>query len=773
MLDTDEQPVRVSFHPDAEAADWQVAGMQLSERFNQPYELRLELRTYNLGGEPAQLLGASATVVIERGVLTREVCGIIESVEDGGSDHDDAIATVTIVPALMALAQRKTSRIFQDLTIPEILEEVLNEGLGPYERSIDTGFLTGNYTPQEYTVQYQETDLGFVERLMEEYGITYKFRYEDGAEVLMLIDSDSAYEDVTSFGNMEGVLPMVLRDGGSGEREDIRSFHRESKLRPTVARTMVFDWLAPDTLQTAESDDEAELDPPNGAALEPEREIYEHEAPTTTYGYRSSGLDITEVESQTKLRRAVQQRDAVRCFGVSTVSALTPGHKFELLDHPQAELDGPYLVVAVEHGAGNFDTGEIPGEDYSNRFECVPLALDWRPARRWRKPRITSMQTATVVGPAGEEIFTDEHGRIKVQFHWDRGGAFDENTTCFIRVVQPWAGNGWGFVFLPRIGMEVAVTFIDGDPDRPIVTGCLYNGANPPPYALPDDKTKSTIKTESSPGGGGFNELRFEDAAGAEEIYIHAQKDFNERVLNDHNTKVNNCQTNTVDVDQTQTIHGNQKEKVDGNQTMTVGGDRTVHVVGDFDETIDGTETRTVTGDVEETFAANETRTLAGDQTETIAGSVTHTIAGDVTDTVTGGVTQTITGAVTQTITGGQTISTPATYTLSAAGGITLMAPAGIKMIAPGGTTVVDKFFDKYGAKNFTAYANTLSIVGNKADLIGNAFGLCNFKLDIVNIKIDLCNFKYSNKPMEVKDLPLSVRMGAIGAYMYVSSLFL
>src|SRR5690606_38589492 len=173
-----------------------------------------------------------------------------------------------------------------------------------------------------------------------------------------------------------------------------------------------------------------------------------------------------------------------------------------------------------------------------------------------------------------------EHGGIKVQFHWDREGQSDENSSCFVRVVQPWAGNGWGFVFLPRIGMEVAVNFVDGDPDRPMVVGCVYNGENVPPYGLPDDKTKSTVKTNSSPGGGGFNELRFEDAAGSEEIFIHAQKDFNEVVLNDHNTTVGNNQTNNVDVDQTQTVHGNQSETVDGNQDMSVGGNRTVAVTG-------------------------------------------------------------------------------------------------------------------------------------------------------------------------------------------------
>ena len=224
MTDLEQQPARVSFIPDAEAADWQVSGLLLSERLNQPYQLRLELRTNDLMAEPAQLLGVSCTVVIERGPLHHEICGIIESIEDGINDHDDMLAMLTIVPALRALGQRRTSRIFQEMTVPEILEEVLNEGLGPYQRSIDTGFLTGDYPTEEYTVQYQETDLDFCHRLMEEYGIIYRFKHEDGVETMMLIDSDSAWFDVTSYGNDDGMIAMVQRDGSPGMREDIREF---------------------------------------------------------------------------------------------------------------------------------------------------------------------------------------------------------------------------------------------------------------------------------------------------------------------------------------------------------------------------------------------------------------------------------------------------------------------------------------------------------------------------------------------------------------------
>ncbi|NJK32659.1 MAG: type VI secretion system tip protein VgrG, partial [Deltaproteobacteria bacterium] len=540
-----------------------------------------------------------------------------------------------------------------------------------------------------------------------------------------------------------------------------REFSRESKLRPTVARTLVFDWLAPAETQDAENAEVTDFGSPNGAELTPEREDYVHEEPSTLFGYRSEGLDFAAVENQVALRRKLHERDAVRYVGVGTATGLGCGVKFELLDHPSPEFDRQYFVIAVEHAAGDY-ASSVPGEAYTNRFECLPVEVEWRPDRQTKRPRIASVQTATVVGPAGEEIHTDEHGRIKVQFHWDRAKLYDEQASCFIRVVQPWAGNGWGFVFLPRIGMEVVVTFVDGDPDRPIVTGCLYNGDHTPPYPLPDDKTKSTIKSESSPGGGGFNELRFEDAAGSEEIYIHAQKDFNEVVLNDHNTTVGNNQTNNVDVDQTQTVHGNQSETVDGNQDMTVGGNRTVHVVGNFDETIDGSETRTVTGAVDETFAASETRNISADQSETIGGSVTRTISGSVTETVS--------GSLSQTITGGVSVTTPATFDVTAAGGVTMTAAGGIKMIAPagftvlapGGTKTIDQDFWKFGGGQGDAFSWQIGIAGIKLDMVGVAMAYTVMKMEFASVQMTHVSMALENEPLKLESFGEGILMGAL-----------
>jgi type VI secretion system secreted protein VgrG len=305
-----------------------------------------------------------------------------------------------------------------------------------------------------------------------------------------------------------------------------------------------------------------------------------------------------------KQAELLKRRNATRIevsVARSELTNVSPGMRFELTDHPVAELDREWLVVGVRHeGSGRGDgggSGSGEGEvEYTNRLELIPADVEWRPLRsRWKR-RVHSVLTATVVGPSGEEIHTDVHGRIKVQFHWDREGQKDERSSCFLRSMQPWAGQSWGMVFLPRIGMEVVVTFVDGDVDRPLVIGSVYNAQNPPPYALPDEKTKSTIKSNSSPGGNGFNEIRFEDAAGSEEVFIHAQKDMNEKVLHNHSQAVDNNQSITVGGNQTESVTGNQTHSVEGERRATVTKDETLHVEKNRVRTVTGNDRTTITG---------------------------------------------------------------------------------------------------------------------------------------------------------------------------------
>src|SRR3989441_2894407 len=228
--------------------------------------------------------------------------------------------------------------------------------------------------------------------------------------------------------------------------------------------------------------------------------------------------------------------------GETNCARLTPGHTFEIGGHPRKDYNGKYLIVGAQHHGSQPQAlgreGAGSASSYSSSFTCIPADVPYRPPRITPRPMAQGAQTAVVVGPSGEEIHTDEHGRIKVQFHWDREGKKDENSSCWIRVAQPWAGPKWGSLFIPRIGWEVVVEFMDGDPDQPLVTGSVYHADNPPPYSLPGDKTKSTIMSNSSKGGGGSNELRFEDAKGSEEIYLHGQKDWNVVIENDESDTI-------------------------------------------------------------------------------------------------------------------------------------------------------------------------------------------------------------------------------------------
>ncbi len=523
--------VQIHFSPDTEhQAEWIVTSMKFVERFNQPYELRLVLRTDDLSAEPATMLGTRVSLELARGEMHRELFGVVGDVEDGTVGEDYVAATVTIVPALAALAHRRNSRFFSDKSVKEVLIEVLSEGLAPYDREVDASFLHAEYPTRQHITQYRESDLDFVHRLMEEHGVTYRFDHRDGAELMVLLDNDSAYTSLTSLGSADGVLPMARTDGGSDDREDLRHFARKSMTQPTVARGAAFDWRNPsvEALEAALS-----------KSGQPELEDYDFRIPP-------AGLGIEEVERRVQLRGRYLRRGEQTFSGVTTATQLRPGAKFELIDHPGGDLNGAYLVTSVEHAAGDLAVPSDPATAYNNRFECIPLGVPWCPTPKTPRPQISGVQTATVVGDG--EIDVDAHGRVKVEFHWDR----DQGASCFIPVVQPWAGKGWGTMFYPRVGMQVVVSFLDGDPDQPVVTGTLYNGTNTPPYGLPGEQTKSGIKTQSSPGGGGFNELRFEDAANSEEIYIHAQRDFRREVLND------------------------QAETIGGHQTIQVAKDRTM-----------------------------------------------------------------------------------------------------------------------------------------------------------------------------------------------------
>jgi type VI secretion system secreted protein VgrG len=683
---------------------WVVYKGTFTQTLNAPYVLTLQLSTNQMDAVPVQMLGQPAKLTLTRGSVMRRVTGIVSEVLEGSTHPEMVTTTIEVVPALEALRHRVNTKIFQEMTVPEILGQVLGESLGAWNRQVDNR-LSRTYPTCEYRVQYDESDFAFCQRLMEKEGIVYWFEFEDEAETMVLADAESEWGAVETLHG--GAVEYAIQEGQVGGHEYVSELNGRSQLVPTKVTTRHFDWTHPSVPIEGENADAADLGRPQGGLLPPEREVYEQdEHPLTLSEYDGAAYGANDVDDQSRLRREAQAREAFVCEGRSTVLGMTVGSIFELSGHPRAELDGRYLIISAAHELDH------DGAGYENICECLPEGVPFRTQRKMSRPRIASIQTATVVGPSGEEIHTDEHGRIKVQFHWDRLGVRDEHSSCWVRVMQPWAGAGWGFMFIPRIGMEVVVRFIDGDPDRPIVIGSVYNAEHPPPYSLPDEKTKSTIKTETSLGGGGYNEWRFEDKAGSEEIFTHAQKDQNEIVENDHTVTVHNDETITIDNNQVQSIGNDQTEHVTNNQDLTVDANRTIQVHGNFEETIDGSETRTVSSGTTETIDAGETRTVTGGMTETITGGRTQTINGDSSET--------ITGNLNQTIVGGAAINTPAAYEITANGGITVIAPAGVtilspgghNLIAPGGQTFIDQQQGNSGGMLDLVFGEQLSITG-------------------------------------------------------------
>jgi len=721
-----------------------VQEMRLVEALNDPYRLDLRVAVRDPDVDLSAMLGKDCVLEIARVDNVRRVCGLVRQIDEAERTDESQTADLIIVPALWMLGLRRNTRIFQEMSVGDILDAVLAESLGPYSRTHELD-LQEEYPTREYCVQYQETDLDFCHRLMEEHGISYAFEHEGEQETLLLRDKNDSFAELPSGALVEYRPHVSVIET---ESEPIHRFHRIHRDTTTSVVVRDWDWTKSGDM-TVENEERSEDEQGR------DRESYEQGEGRSLqlWDYSPTAYAQVNVDRQALIRKQELVRDQLVGEVIGRVVQVSPGMTFELTGHPAPGFDGPYLIERAVHVSrpveGSGGGGSMP-DPYHNRFEVIPLDVEYRPDRRARKPLIDSIQTAVVTGPSGEEIHTDEHGRIKVQFHWDREGQNDENSSCWIRVQQPWAGPSWGFWYLPRIGMEVVVHFVDGDPDRPLVSGCVYNGTNLPPYPLPDEKTKSTIKSNSSPGGGGFNELRFEDKTGSEEIFTHAQKDYNEVVENDHNTLVHHDQTNTVDNDQTQEIHVDQIEMVHGNQEMTVDGNRTVVVHSNYDETVDGTETRHVVGDVTETFDANETRTVSGNLTETFSANETRTIGGDQTETIMGDFTQTIAASSTDTVSGSRTTTvvggiardTPATYDVTADGGMNVIgvagisfnAAGGIQISAPGGMTMVDCFKNWEGAQWFDYGAVAGAIVGFKDDFTGLAQGTTGLKMEFTGV---------------------------------------
>lgn len=534
---------------------FRVARMQLQEDLNGGYELELDLVTDSIDADTDSLLGASCQLEICRGERFRSVYGVIVAVDYVGHSEDYLVVSVRIGPAFELLSLQTHSRIFQDLSVQQILEEVLGSELARYSRTFDHGSVSRGHVVRDYCVQYRETDLEFCVRLMEEEGISYFFVHSEdlGHEVLTFSYENEDFDELQNVDECS-VVPIIGTRPETADLESIQSFDFLQTLTTTSAFRRDYGFCSPRTLL---EDAAFGLD---GKGRE--RRIYHH----TDRRYTADDVAARNLDAlQAAQVRGKQGR------GTSNVIGMMPAKIFEIEGHSREDLETKFLVTQVVHA------GECPEEllsvadgsatdlpRYSNFFRCIPVDVPFRAERLTPKPRVYGSETGIVTGPPGEEIHVDEFGRVKVQFHWEEDLTYDDTSSCWIRVRQQWSGPGWGFQFIPRVGQEVVVEFLGGDPDRPLVVGTVYNGENAYPYPLPEEKTKSTIRTSSSPGGEGYNELRFEDAAGAEEVFVHAQRDQNTVVRRNNSRQVGGAECIGVEGSRQVTITGNHSVVVNG-----------------------------------------------------------------------------------------------------------------------------------------------------------------------------------------------------------------
>ncbi len=604
------------------------------ERVNEPYDIDVEVSAPqeidplttledNVLGHPGSL------VMMDREDVPRVVHGVVTSYEVVGSLHQDMVRVrMKVSSRLSLLRMREHSRIFQEETVPAVVDKLLTEWRIPH-----TFELGGKYAARSYLTQYHETDLDFLKRILAREGIFFYFRQNPEKEVEEVVFADDAL--YRTIPGRHGKLTM--RSGRFEiEEGEIVELGIRRKIRPTAARIGDFDFRHPQLpLRSLQLHDD-----PKGIAgdLGSERMgVYrfghetEHEA--------SPSADKREVDA-TRMLEALRA-DGLTVVGTSRSRKLLPGHSFGLEGHPLDQVNRDWVVVSVLHDGRTPEFGgDRADEVYSNEFEAAAIETVLRMPYVAQKRVQQGNQTALVVGANEGETFTDSYGRIKVQFHWDIEGKKDEKASCWIRVAQAWAGAGFGAQFLPRVGSEVVVTFLDGDPDRPLVIGTVYNGTSPHPFGLPAQRTKSGFRTMSMPGGEGANELSFDDDHGHEQVFLKAQRNLDIEVGHDHSVAVTGNATMRVEGQLTENITGTHTTTVVGGQTTLITLQKTTQVLGDVidavrgntDRRVSGEETVRVEGTRREDLAATETL-VHGDQVHRVQGHVAAIVGHDTKPT--------------------------------------------------------------------------------------------------------------------------------------------
>ena len=556
-----------------------LRGFSGSEAISQLFHFDLDLLSENDSIKFQDVVGKNVTLrIYDAAGAERHWNGFVSRFSQGGQDRRLTAYRAQMVPWLWFLTRTADCRIFQNQKAPDIIQKIFKDlGFADFKLR-----LYGDFVTRDYCVQYRETDFNFVSRLMEEEGICYYFEHSDGKHTLILANDSSAHDPCPN----QKTARYDFRGGNVVYEDVVTEWQYQEEFRPGKWAQTDYNFETPSTSLAVTVSGKNPY------------EIYEYPG---EYRVRPAGESLAKIRLQEQTTPAAVFQGAGGCRYFST------GYQFTLQDHYRSDLNQAYLLTAVRHmasqGAG-FQVGGGGGEEptYHNSFECIPFSTPYRPARTTPEPFVQGCQTAVVVGPAGEEIYTDKYGRVKAQFHWDREGKKNENSSCWIRVSHPWAGKGYGSVSIPRIGQEGIVDFLEGDPDQPIIVGRVYNAEQMPPNGLPAAGMVSGIKSNSTPGGGGYNQMTMDDTKGKEKVTIHAQYDMSTTVENDDTQHIVTG-NRKIDIDT-----GTHTEKIKGATSITIvtgnhsldvqTGTHTHHVKSDVIENYDAKQTTTVTNEI-------------------------------------------------------------------------------------------------------------------------------------------------------------------------------
>jgi type VI secretion system secreted protein VgrG len=606
-------PVPITLKSPLPAKDLMFESMTASDGLSMLGEMQLGLVSEKADLKPQDLLGKPMTVSVALADdKKRHFHGYVTRFGIGAHRGRYFGYQASVRPWLWFLTRTADCRIFQELSVPDIVKKVFEDhGTANFEFK-----LFRSYRKWVYCVQYRETDYNFIARLLEHEGIYWYIEHGEGTSKVVLVDSQSAHDAAPGCES----LPYYENAAASApDTECISAWTFASEVETDKVELTSYDFERPSTSLKADAKK-------SHTYTLPDLEMFDFQGDYVQAADGSQWAEDRLDELQARFQMA---------HGGSNAHGIEVGRLLELAKHPRADQNSKYLITAISVNA-HVDAYESDSSAGAFRcdFSAIPSAQQFRPQRRTPKPFVQGPQTAVVVGPGGEEIFTDKYGRVKVQFHWDRLGKKNEKSSCWVRVSQPWAGKGWGAVSIPRIGQEVVVDFLEGDPDQPIVTGRVYNAEQTPPFPLPEGAVVSGIKSKSHKATG-YNEMSMDDTPGKEKFTIHGQYDMASTVEHDQTTTVHNNRTDKIDVDDSETVGNNQTQTVGVNQTISVGGDRkktvtgseTVAITANRKETVGGTETIVITGHRSETVNGGEDVTINGSQSISISSTKTETIA--------------------------------------------------------------------------------------------------------------------------------------------------